>query len=40
VIYTNAIVDGVLTTSWTNPDFDPVGRSFYYAHVIEIPAPR
>jgi hypothetical protein len=38
--YTNAIGDAVLTTSWTDPDFDPAVRSFYYARVIEIPTPR
>jgi hypothetical protein len=38
--YTNTIGDAMLMAGWTDPDFDPSVRSFYYTRVIEIPTPR
>lgn len=38
--YTNSIGDPVMTAYWTDPDFDPEERAFYYVRVIEIPTPR
>jgi hypothetical protein len=37
--YTNTIGDPLLTAFWTDPDFDPEQRAFYYVRVIEIPKP-
>jgi hypothetical protein len=38
--YTDAIGAAQLATGWTDPDFKPGERAFYYARVLEIPTPR
>jgi hypothetical protein len=38
--WTNTIGDSELIAVWTDPEFDPSVRAFYYARVIEIPTPR
>jgi hypothetical protein len=38
--YANSIGAVQLSTTWTDPNFDPTEKAFYYVRVLEIPTPR
>jgi hypothetical protein len=39
-LYTNEYGSATLSAVWTDPDFDPSVRAFYYVRVLEVPTPR
>ena len=39
-MYTNEHGNATLSAVWTDPDFDPSERAFYYVRVLEVPTPR
>lgn len=39
-MYTNEHGSATLSAVWTDPEFDPSQRAFYYVRVLEIPTPR
>ncbi len=38
--FSNSIGETMLFAYWSDPDFDPAQRAFYYVQVLEIPTPR
>ena len=38
--YTNSIGQAEFASRWSDPDFDPAQRAFYYVRVLQIPTPR
>jgi hypothetical protein len=38
--FSNTIGTPMFAAHWTDPDFDPEERAFYYVRVLEIPTPR
>jgi hypothetical protein len=38
--YTNEHGAPALAAVWSDPDFDPHARAFYYLRVLEVPTPR